>query len=162
MLARRLTTVLPAMPLAEALKTTRIHSIAGQTGAHAVFVITRPCGAPGTPWYACALGAGGDPEHCPVQLWHTGGHGSPGDLARPAVTCSGAAGVARMVTDTVHRLARGVASAVPLFRSLRPRREGEGPVERVYVQVGSGTVYAEISGVGPPLILVHGLGGSAR
>jgi hypothetical protein len=67
-----------------------------------------------------------------------------------------------MVTDTVHRLARGVASAVPPFRYLRQRWDGEGPVERVYVQVGSGTLYAELSGVGPPLILVHGLGGSTR
>src|SRR5918992_244844 len=35
-------------------------------------------------------------------------------------------------------------------------------VERRYVQVGSSTMYAEISGVGQPLILVHGLGGSTR
>jgi pimeloyl-ACP methyl ester carboxylesterase len=35
-------------------------------------------------------------------------------------------------------------------------------VERRYVQVGSASMYAEISGVGQPLILVHGLGGSTR
>src|SRR5918992_1428287 len=35
-------------------------------------------------------------------------------------------------------------------------------VERRYVQVGSSTMYAEISGSGQPLILVHGLGGSTR
>ena len=35
-------------------------------------------------------------------------------------------------------------------------------MERRYVQVGSATMYAEISGVGQPLILVHGLGGSTR
>jgi pimeloyl-ACP methyl ester carboxylesterase len=67
-----------------------------------------------------------------------------------------------MVTNTVRSLARGVASAVPPFRSLRPRWVGGGPVERVYVRVGAGTLYAELSGVGPPLILVHGLGGSTR
>jgi hypothetical protein len=32
MLARRLTTIVPAMSLAEALETTRIHSVAGLTG----------------------------------------------------------------------------------------------------------------------------------
>ena len=32
MLARRLTTILPAMPLAEALETTRIHRVPGRTG----------------------------------------------------------------------------------------------------------------------------------
>jgi predicted ATPase with chaperone activity len=32
MLARRLTTILPAMTLAEALETTRIHRVAGHTG----------------------------------------------------------------------------------------------------------------------------------
>jgi predicted ATPase with chaperone activity len=33
MLARRLTTILPAMIIAEALETTRIHRVAGRTGA---------------------------------------------------------------------------------------------------------------------------------
>jgi predicted ATPase with chaperone activity len=32
MLARRLTTILPAMTLAEAIETTRIHRVAGLTG----------------------------------------------------------------------------------------------------------------------------------
>jgi predicted ATPase with chaperone activity len=32
MLARRLTTILPAMTLAEAIKTMRIHSVVGLTG----------------------------------------------------------------------------------------------------------------------------------
>jgi predicted ATPase with chaperone activity len=34
MLARRLTAILPAMILAEALETTRIHRVAGHTGDH--------------------------------------------------------------------------------------------------------------------------------
>ena len=67
-----------------------------------------------------------------------------------------------MVTDTVHHIVRCVASAVPPVRYLRQRREGEGLVERGYIPVGSGSIYAEISGVGQPLILVHGLGGSTR
>jgi magnesium chelatase family protein len=46
MLARRLTTILPAMSLAEALETTRIHRVAGLTGARAAVVTTRPCRAP--------------------------------------------------------------------------------------------------------------------
>src|ERR671923_1027203 len=46
MLARRLTTILPAMTLAEALETTRIHSIAGLTGDRTALVTTRPCRAP--------------------------------------------------------------------------------------------------------------------
>jgi predicted ATPase with chaperone activity len=33
MLARRLTTILPAMTLAEATETTRVHRVAGLTGA---------------------------------------------------------------------------------------------------------------------------------
>jgi predicted ATPase with chaperone activity len=33
MLARRLTTILPTMTLAEAIETTRIHRVAGLTGA---------------------------------------------------------------------------------------------------------------------------------
>ena len=46
MLARRLTTILPAMTLAEAIETMRIHSIAGLTGDPTAWVTTRPCHAP--------------------------------------------------------------------------------------------------------------------
>jgi hypothetical protein len=46
MLARRLTTILPAMTLAEAIETTRIHSVAGLTGDRTAVVTTRPFRAP--------------------------------------------------------------------------------------------------------------------
>jgi magnesium chelatase family protein len=47
MLARRLTTIVPAMTLAEAMETTRIHRVAGLTGARTALVTTtRPCRAP--------------------------------------------------------------------------------------------------------------------
>jgi Magnesium chelatase, subunit ChlI len=46
MWARRLTTILPAMTLAEALETTRIHRFAGLTSDRTAPVITRPCRAP--------------------------------------------------------------------------------------------------------------------
>jgi magnesium chelatase family protein len=46
MLARRLTTILPAMTLPEALETTRIHSVAGLTGDRLAWVTTRPFRAP--------------------------------------------------------------------------------------------------------------------
>ena len=42
MLARRLTTILPAMTLAEAIETTCIHRVAGLTA----LVTTRPCRVP--------------------------------------------------------------------------------------------------------------------
>jgi magnesium chelatase family protein len=45
MLARRLTTILPAMTLAEAMETTRIHRVAGLTGDRTAWVMTRPCRA---------------------------------------------------------------------------------------------------------------------
>jgi magnesium chelatase family protein len=45
-LARRLTTMLPAMTLAEALETTCIHRVAGLTGVHTTVVTTLPCRAP--------------------------------------------------------------------------------------------------------------------
>jgi magnesium chelatase family protein len=45
-LARRLTTLLPALALAEALETTRLHRVAGLTGARTTPVTTRPCRAP--------------------------------------------------------------------------------------------------------------------
>jgi magnesium chelatase family protein len=46
MLARRLTTILPAMTLPEAIETTRIHRVAGLTGDRAASVTTRPFRAP--------------------------------------------------------------------------------------------------------------------
>jgi magnesium chelatase family protein len=46
MLARRLTTIFPAMTLAEAIETTRIHSVAGLTGDRTALVTTRPFHAP--------------------------------------------------------------------------------------------------------------------
>lgn len=46
MLAHRLATILPAMSLAKALDTTRIHRVAGLTGARTAVVTTRPCQAP--------------------------------------------------------------------------------------------------------------------
>src|SRR5215472_19211850 len=46
MLVRRLATILPAMSLAEALKTTRIHSVAGLTGGRTSFVTIHPFRAP--------------------------------------------------------------------------------------------------------------------
>jgi Magnesium chelatase, subunit ChlI len=42
MLAPRLTTILPAMSLAEALETTRIHRVAGRTGGRTAVATTRP------------------------------------------------------------------------------------------------------------------------
>jgi hypothetical protein len=41
MLARRLTTILPAMTLAEDLETTRIHGVADRTGGCTALVTTR-------------------------------------------------------------------------------------------------------------------------
>jgi magnesium chelatase family protein len=45
MLARRLTTILPAMTLAKAIESTRIHSVAGLTGDCTALVTTRPFAA---------------------------------------------------------------------------------------------------------------------
>ena len=46
MLTRRLTTILPAMTLAEAIETTRIHRVAGLTGDRTALVTTLPFRAP--------------------------------------------------------------------------------------------------------------------
>jgi magnesium chelatase family protein len=46
MLARRCPTILPAMTLPAVLETTRLHRVAGRTGARTAWVTTRPCRAP--------------------------------------------------------------------------------------------------------------------
>jgi magnesium chelatase family protein len=72
-LARRLTTILPAMTLAEAIETTRLHSVAGLTGARPALVTTRPCRAPHqTPSDVGLIGGGQVPMPGEVSLTHHG------------------------------------------------------------------------------------------
>jgi len=59
MLARRLTTILPAMTLPEAIETTRIHSVACLTGTRTALVTTRPFRAPHHPISDVGLVGGG-------------------------------------------------------------------------------------------------------
>jgi magnesium chelatase family protein len=73
MLARRLTTILPAMTLAEAIKTTHIHSVAGLTGDRTALVTTRPFRAPHHTISAVGLIGGGHvPMPGEVSLAHNG------------------------------------------------------------------------------------------
>src|SRR5215510_2020725 len=73
MLARRLTTILPAMTLAEAIETTRIHRVAGLTGDRMAWVTTRPCRAPHhTISDAGLIGGGHVPMPGEVSLAHNG------------------------------------------------------------------------------------------
>ena len=73
MLARRLTTILPAMTLAEAIETTRIHRVAGLTGARTAWVTTHPCRAPHhTLSEAGRIGGGHVPMPGDVSLAHNG------------------------------------------------------------------------------------------
>jgi magnesium chelatase family protein len=73
MLARRLTPIVPAMTLAEAMETTRIHSVAGLTGARTALVTIRPCRAPHhTLSDAGLIGGGHVPMPGEVSLAHHG------------------------------------------------------------------------------------------
>jgi magnesium chelatase family protein len=69
MLARRLTTLRPAMTLAEAIETTRIHRVAGLTAKRMALVATRPFGAPHhTISDASLIGGGQVPQSGQVSL----------------------------------------------------------------------------------------------
>ena len=73
MLARRLTTILPGMPLAKAIETTRIQRVAGLTGDRTAWVTTRPCRAPHhTILNAGLIGGGHMPLPGDVSLAHHG------------------------------------------------------------------------------------------
>jgi hypothetical protein len=75
MLARRLTTTLPAMTLAEALDTTRIHSVAGRTGRRTAVVTTRSYRAPHHTISDVGLIGGGQvPTQGEVSRAHHGMH----------------------------------------------------------------------------------------
>jgi magnesium chelatase family protein len=70
-LAPRLTTMLPAMTLAEAIETTRRHSVAGLTEGRTALVTTRPCRAPHQTISEVGL-IGGGPVPGEVSLAHHG------------------------------------------------------------------------------------------
>ena len=73
MLARRLTTILPAMTLAEAIEATRIRSVAGRPGARTAWVTTCPFRAPHhTISDAGLIGGGHVPMPGEVSLAHHG------------------------------------------------------------------------------------------
>jgi magnesium chelatase family protein len=73
MLARRLTTILPAMTLAEVIETMRIHRVAGLTGNRTALVTTRPCRAPHQTLSDAGLISGGHvPMPGEVSLAHDG------------------------------------------------------------------------------------------
>ena len=73
MLARRLTTILPDMTLAEAIETTRIHRVAGLTGRRTAFVTTRPFRVPHHTISDVGLIGGGQvPTPGEVSLAHYG------------------------------------------------------------------------------------------
>jgi magnesium chelatase family protein len=73
MLARRLTTILPAMTLAETIETTRIHRVPGLTSERTAVVTTRPGRAPHhTIADAELIGGGHEPMPGDVSLAHHG------------------------------------------------------------------------------------------
>jgi magnesium chelatase family protein len=73
MLAHRLTTILPAMTLPEALETTRLHRVAVLPGARTALVTARPCRAPHHTLSDVGLiGAGQVPRPGGVSLAHHG------------------------------------------------------------------------------------------
>ena len=73
MLARRLTTMLPAMTLAEAIEPMRIHRAAGLTGDRTALMTTRPCRAPHhTISDVGLIGGGHVPMPGEVSLAHNG------------------------------------------------------------------------------------------
>lgn len=73
MLARRLTTILPAMTLAEAIETTRIHCVVCLTGDRTALVTTRPFRSPHhTISDAGLIGGGHVPMPGEVSLVHNG------------------------------------------------------------------------------------------
>jgi magnesium chelatase family protein len=73
MLARRLTTILPAMTLAEAIKAMPIPRVAGRTSGRTAWVTTRPFRAPHhTTSDAGLIGGGHVPMPGDVSLAHNG------------------------------------------------------------------------------------------
>jgi hypothetical protein len=115
-LARRLTTILPAMTLAEALETTRIHSVAGLTGDRTALVTTRPFRAPHHTISGVGLIGGGHiPMPGEVSLAHNG-----------VLFLDELPEFRRHVLEVLRQPLENGATEEPLLGRLRPRRAG-GP-----------------------------------
>jgi len=73
MLARRLPTIMPPLSLHEALETTKIHSVAGMTGAQTSLMTRRPFRAPHHTSSNVAMAGGGSyPQPGEISLAHNG------------------------------------------------------------------------------------------
>lgn len=73
MLAKRLPTILPPLSLAEALETTKIHSVAGKMAKHSSLITLRPFRSPHHTISDVALvGGGGIPQPGEISLAHNG------------------------------------------------------------------------------------------
>ncbi len=73
MLARRVPTILPDLSVAEALETTKIHSVAGRLPADCALIATRPFRSPHhSVSYAGLIGGGAVPKPGEVSLAHHG------------------------------------------------------------------------------------------
>ncbi|MGE0635172.1 MAG: YifB family Mg chelatase-like AAA ATPase [Bacteroidia bacterium] len=73
MLAKRLPTILPPLSLAEALETTKIHSVSGKLSKNSSLVTTRPFRSPHHTISDVALvGGGGNPQPGEISLAHNG------------------------------------------------------------------------------------------
>jgi magnesium chelatase family protein len=73
MLARRMPSIMPPMTPAEALETTKVHSVAGKLGARAGLMTRRPFRAPHHLTSQVALiGGGSNPQPGEVSLAHNG------------------------------------------------------------------------------------------
>lgn len=73
MLAKRLPTILPPLTLAEALETTKIHSVAGKTKKNEALISTRPFRSPHHTISDVALVGGGSfPQPGEISLAHNG------------------------------------------------------------------------------------------
>ena len=112
-LGRRLTTILPAMSLAEAIETTCIHRVAGLTGARTALVTTRPCRAPHhTISDVGRIGGGHIPTPGEVSRAH---HGMRFLEARPASRCHG------LITIAYRRLVSFLSAVLScVTRTTRP------------------------------------------
>jgi magnesium chelatase family protein len=105
MLAHRLTTILPAMTRPEALETTRLHRVAGRTGARTALVTTRPCHVPHHTISDVGLIGGGQvPMPGEVSRVH---HGMLFLEARPACRRHGLAGMRQPLEATLSTMDRG-------------------------------------------------------
>lgn len=155
MLAKRLPTILPPLTLAEALETTKIHSVAGKLPENAMLVSRRPFRSPHHTISDVALvGGGGNPQPGEISLAHNGVLflDELPEFKRPVLEVMRQPMEERKVTISRARIALDFPASFMLIASMNPCPCGYFNHPEKECTCGPGTVQKYLNKISGPLL----------